>query len=804
MRGENAEVDGPVIAEGSGPRGGGGLLGVLTRGAGRADRLVHVEHIPAREAITGSWPDWIDPALRTSLEAQGISAPWAHQVEAADLAHNGTHVVISTGTASGKSIGYLMPALTSALAGTRAMNGRDTTVLYISPTKALAHDQLNRIRSLDLPSLRAAAYDGDTPREERTWVRAHASYVVTNPDLVHRSLLPGHESWKSFLRKLTFVVLDECHVYRGVFGSHTANVIRRLRRVANHYGADPVFICSSATIADPAPTASRLTGLPMSAVTSDCSPRGASSFALWEPPIIEDAPRSAIAETADLLADLVVEGASTLAFARSRRAAEIIALATREHLGDVDASLRDQVAAYRGGYLPDERRELESALRDGRLRALATTNALELGIDITGLDAVLMCGWPGTRAALWQQAGRAGRGNREALALFVARDDPLDTYLVHHPAAIFSAPIEATVCDPGNPYILGPHLCAAAAELPLQLDDLPIFAADDAHLNSVHELLDELVHDGYLRRRRAGWFWTRPERAADLADLRGTGDAAVRIVEESTGRLLGTVDAGAAHSSVHPGAIYLHQGLTYLVGSLDLDAHDALVEPVTVDYSTHARDVSELRIMRTDEEVAWGEASLAHGVVDVTSQVVSFLRRREITGAVIDETPLDLPPRQLTTHAVWWTVSATQLERAGLGGADVPGAAHAAEHASIGLLPLFASCDRWDIGGISTALHPDTERATVVVYDGSPGGAGFAERGFATAREWLSATRDLIAGCACKDGCPSCVQSPKCGNGNEPLDKYGAVRLLTVLLADPLEPELAPLVPTAPPARPAD
>ena len=770
-------VDGPDRVD--------GLLGALTRGTGRADRLIHLEHLPARAATTADWPDWLDDQVRQALEVHGVSTPWVHQVQAANIAYGGDHVVISTGTASGKSIAYLMPALTSALAGTRAMNGRDATVLYISPTKALAHDQLNRIRSFDLPSLRAAAYDGDTPREERSWVRAHASYVVTNPDLVHRSMLPGHEMWKSFLRKLTYVIVDECHVYRGVFGSHTANVIRRLRRIARHYGADPTFVCSSATIADPAGTAERLTGLPVTAVTTDCSPRGATSFALWEPPMVGDARRSAIAETADLLADLVVDGASTLAFARSRRAAEVIAVATREHLDDVDPSLRGQVAAYRGGYLPDERRELESALRDGRLRALATTNALELGIDITGLDAVLMCGWPGTRAALWQQAGRAGRGTKDALAVLVARDDPLDTYLVHHPSAIFGASVEASVCDPGNPYVLGPHLCAAAAELPLVADDLAMFALDTSRPDSVRTVLDGLVEQGDLRRRPSGWFWTRRDRAADLADLRGTGEPSVRIVEGSTGRLLGTVDAGAAHSSVHPGAVYLHQGLTYLVGALDLDANDALVEPVTVDYSTQAREISDLRIVRTDAAQQWGRGTLAHGSVDVTSQVVSFLRRREISGEVIDETPLELPPRQLTTHAVWWTVSPGQLEEAGLSAPDVPGAAHAAEHASIGLLPLFASCDRWDIGGVSTSMHPDTGRVTVVVYDGQPGGAGFAERGFSAARGWLAATRDLIAECPCKDGCPSCVQSPKCGNGNEPLEKYGAIRLLTALLADP-------------------
>jgi DEAD/DEAH box helicase domain-containing protein len=446
-------------------------------------------------------------------------------------------------------------------------------------------------------------------------------------------------------------------------------------------------------------------------------------------------------------------------------------------LRDVAPELTDRVAAYRAGYLAEERRALEHALQTGRLLGLASTNALELGIDVSGLDAVVIAGWPGTRASVWQQAGRAGRAGRAALAVLVARDDPLDTYVVHHPESLFGRPVEAAVLDPDNPYVLAPHLCAAASELPLTDDDLALFGP------AARSVVDDLVRRGLLRHRPAGWYWTKRERAHDLADLRGTGGPPVRIVEQSTGRLLGSVDAAAAHTTVHRGAVYLHQGESYVVALLDLDDSVALVEAADPDWTTSARDLTDIAIVETTRTRRLGGAGVCFGTVDVTNQVVSFQRRRIVSGEILGEEPLDLPPRQLRTRAVWWTLDDAVLARSGLDAADLPGAAHAAEHASIGLLPLFATCDRWDIGGVSTALHPDTGVLTVFVYDGHPGGAGFAERGFGRVDEWLRATREAIDACECEAGCPSCVQSPKCGNGNEPLDKRGAVRLLDVLLA---------------------
>ncbi|MQA83098.1 MAG: DEAD/DEAH box helicase [Streptosporangiales bacterium] len=745
----------------------------------RGERVTHVENIPARGGRHTDWPGWVPPPLVDRLRLAGIEAPWEHQVTAADAAWEGRSVIVATGTASGKSLAYLLPGISAVMGGRTAGD----TVLYIAPTKALAYDQLRAVRGLRLTQVRAAAYDGDTPPEERSWVRLHANYVLTNPDMLHHSILPGHARWAPFFRRLAYVVVDECHGYRGVFGSHVAQVLRRLRRICARHGSSPTFVLASATVSEAAASAARLVGTPVEEVTADSSPRGATAFALWEPPLTEargeaGAPirRTATAETADILADLVIEGARTLAFVRSRRGAETVSLAARRALAAVAPELADSTAAYRAGYLPEERRALEGALRSGSLLGLATTNALELGVDISGLDAVVLAGWPGTRSSMWQQAGRAGRDGQGALAVLVARDDPLDTYLVHHPEALFGAPVEATVLDPDNPYVLGPHLCAAAAELPLTDDDLALFGPE------ARGVAADLVRRGLLRHRPTGWYWTRRQRATDLADIRGVGGPPVQIVEAATGRLLGTVDEPAAHSTVHTGAVYLHQGESYVVRSLALEDAVALVESAEPDYTTSARDITDIRVLETLRSSSWGEATLHFGAVEVTNQVVSYQRRRLYTGEVLGEEPLDLPPRTLRTRAVWWTVSEEQRSGVAEGDLDLPGAAHAAEHASIGLLPLFATCDRWDIGGVSTSLHEDTGRLTVFVYDGHDGGAGFAERGYRAAARWLAATREAIEACGCEAGCPSCIQSPKCGNGNEPLDKRGAIALLTTLL----------------------
>jgi DEAD/DEAH box helicase domain-containing protein len=759
----------------------GSLVSRLVAPAGRADRLTHLEELPPREAVTAPWPAWVPEEVRRAYVGRGIALPWRHQAEVADHARAGRHVVVSTGTASGKSMAFQLPAL-SGVHRLRGPGGeRGSTVLYLAPTKALAQDQWAGLRALGLDT-RVTTHDGDSSRELRDWARDHGEYVLTNPDMLHRSLLPGHERWARFLSMLDVVVVDEAHHYRGVFGAHVAQVLRRLRRVCARYGAQPTFVLASATMADPAGTASRLTGLPVVAVTEDASPRGRVSLAFWEPAFTSltgenGAPvrRSAAAETADLLTDLVVDGVRTLAFVRSRRGSEQVALTAAGLLAEVDPTLPARVAAYRGGYLPEERRDLEQRLRSGQLLGLAATSALELGIDVSGLDAVVMAGYPGTRSALWQQLGRAGRGAGDALGVLVARDDPLDTYLVHHPEALIGQPVEATVFDTDNRFVLGPHLCAAAQELPLVEEDLPLFGPTS------RSVVDDLVGAGLLRRRSRGWFWTDARRAADLADIRSTGGAPVQLLEVGTGRVVGTVDASRSHSTAHAGAVYVHAGETWVVQDLDLEERVAVMERGDPDHTTSAREVTSISIASERRHHLWGQCRLATGEVDVTHQVVSFLKRRP-SGEVIGEEPLDLPERTLRTTAVWWTVPEDSLAESGIDGSDLPGAAHAAEHCSIGLLPLFATCDRWDIGGVSTALHPDTGRLTVFVYDGHPGGAGFAERGYDEAAAWLRATRDAIRDCGCVDGCPSCVQSPKCGNQNQPLDKPGAVALLDLLL----------------------
>src|SRR3954454_22140782 len=755
----------------------------LAEGPGSEDSLRHLRVLPPRAAVTAAWPPWAHPDVVSALRHRGIDELWRHQAVGAEAARAGRHVVLSTGTASGKSLAYQLPALTSILERRGRRGERGASTLYISPTKALAQDQLAAIGTLGL-GVRVTTHDGDLSRDERDWTRDHAEYVLTNPDMLHRSLLPRHDRWDGLFRSLDLVVVDECHHYRGVFGAHVAQVLRRLRRVCAHHGSEPTFVLASATVGNPAEHASRLTGLDVMAVNQDDSPRGEVALALWVPRLTSfagenGAPvrRAASSETADLLTDLVSEGVRTLAFVRSRRAAEQVAATTAELLADIDPSLPGRVASYRGGYLPEERREIEQALREGRLLGLAATNALEMGIDVSGLDAVIVAGFPGTRAAWWQQVGRAGRNAGDALAVLVARDDPLDTYLVTHPEALLDQAVEQTVFDPTNPYVLGPHLCAAAQEVPLREGELELFGP------GTRDLLDRLTVSGRLRRRPRGWYWTHPEPASALTDIRSGGGRPVSLVEGSTGRVVGTVDASSAHATAHAGAVYVHRGETWLVESLDLEDRVAMIGRADVAYSTTARELTDITVVEEVEHRLWGDARLSRGTVDVSHQVVSYLRRRQPSGDVIDEIPLDLPVQTLSTQAVWWTLPDALLAENGFLAADLPGSAPAAEHCSIGLLPLFATCDRWDIGGVSTAHHADTGRLTVFVYDGHPGGAGISARGFSAAVAWLSATRETIRSCGCPDGCPSCVQSPKCGNQNHPLDKQGAVRLLDVLLA---------------------
>lgn len=736
----------------------------------RPEAVRHVLHLAARPGATAPWPDWVPPAAITAWQSQGIESPWAHQVDAAQAAVTGSHVAIATGTASGKSLAYTMP-IVAAVMKDEGSALSDPCALYLAPTKALANDQARSWRDLALPGIREAVVDGDSNADERAWARRHANVVLTNPDMLHYSLLPGHERWSRLLRNLRYIVVDEAHAYRGVFGAHVSLVLRRLRRLAEHHRSSPVVIAASATSGAPERSVARLIGAPVTAITEDSSPTPERTVVLWQSPT-DDGGSSATRDAAALTSAAVREGCQVLTFLRSRRAVEYVASLVREQHAD-HASIpsgSDTIAAYRGGFLAEERRALEDGLRSGSIRALATTNALELGIDIAGMDVVVTAGWPGTRSSLWQQFGRAGRGTSAALAAFVAREDPLDTYLVQHPEALTAQPFEETIFDPGNPNVLAPHLLAAAHELPITINE-HVFPENS------HEVLDELEARGLLRSRPTGLYWTSRARPHDMTDLRGAGDT-VRIVEEDTGRLLGTVDSASAHRHVHPGAVYVHQGVSHTVQSLNVHDAVAIVRTEEVEYTTFARDISDIRIIRTAQEWPSFDATMHIGEVAVTSRTVAY-EVRALDGTLVAIHDLDLPERTLHTQAVWWTLADSAVTESGI--EDLPGAVHAAEHAAIGLLPLFASCDRWDIGGVSTIRHPDTECATIFIYDGLPGGAGFVLRGAQDAGPWLDATASVVERCGCSAGCPSCVQSPKCGNANDPLDKAGAITVLRLL-----------------------
>lgn len=690
--------------------------------------------------------------------------------------------------------------------------GAAATVLYLAPTKALAADQYVHIEELLGPYFALAptvVVDGDTGANERTWARQNARVVLSNPDFLNYVMLAGHPRWERFLKGLRYVIIDEFHSYRGLFGAHMALLMRRLRRICAHYGAHPRFIFLSATTGDPVGVATRFIGVDadkVKAVTEDTSPAGERTVILWRCRKLEgesntrgDAPKVAYAESGDedepntapltqeadsplrraphteagdLSALLVDAGARILTFVRSRAGVEKVAEITNGRLEDMHSHA--SFSSYRGGYLPEERRELEAALRDGTLGGLATTNALELGIDISGLDAVIVTGWPGTYASFFQQIGRAGRSGAPGLAVFIARDNPLDNYLLDHQAVLEDAHSEVNVFDPRNPHILLSHLCAAAAEVPLTHADCALFSLDSTELFSVLEA------EGMLRARPRGWFFNFdlvpfPQ---GLIELRGEA-MSVAIVEEATGSLLGTVSAGQADSQVFPGAIYVHRGRVMQV--LSNDGQMALAHDYTgQDIRTFANERTTVSILSVEET----HGRLHRGIVDVSSQVTGYDIRRNKDGSYLGTRTLDLPERHLETQACWWIYSAHELRRWGVRADELPGALHAAEHACISMLPLLATCDRWDLGGLSTAFHSDTGEATIFVHDAASGGAGFSYRGFESFRHWVTLTLDMLRSCPCERGCPRCVQSPKCGNNNEPLSKAGAIAVLEGVLND--------------------
>lgn len=753
----------------------------------QGEQVRHRHLVPGRTAAHGEWPGWLPAEVRAAVTGAGrIERLWRHQAEAAESLYAGRHTALATGTASGKSLGYLLPVLAASHGGPDAVGGlaapprdgllrprRPHTALYLAPTKALAHDQLRIAGELGPAGWMTAAIDGDSPPEQRDWARDFAGYVLTNPDLLHASVLPHHERWSSFLSSLRYVVVDEAHRYRGVFGSQVGCVLRRLRRIAERYGARPVFAFASATGPDIDRLAADLIGVAESeiaVVTGDGSPHGAMRMQLWQPR------QTVEADAAELLADLVADGRQTIAFTPSRRMSELVALRARALL---DGRSSARIESYRGGYLAADRRAVERALLDRSIMGVAATNALELGIDIAGMDAVIMAGFPGSRAAMWQQAGRAGRRGGDAEVIIMMQPDPLDQYLADHPAELFEAPPEPVVLDPENPYVLAPQLTAAAQEHPLSARDATYFGP------TMPALVAGLCQHGVLRRRPDGAaYWTRPGRAVDGIDLRSIGGRPIEIVDATTGRVLGHADRAGADAVVHPGAIYLHQGETYRCLELDLENAEAVVRPEPrPGYFTTPQLSHQVLIADDLEHRAAGSGTAHFGRVDVITQVTGFLRRDETTGAVWDSTPLELPEHRMRTSAAWWTVPLADDD---FGVAQAGGAVHAAEHALVGLLPLFARCDRSDVSGVSAVAHPDTGRPTVFVHDTHAGGSGFARLAYLSGVELVRAAADRVDHCPCQTGCPACVVSPRCGRGNNPLDKAGA-GLVLARLAGPEE-----------------
>jgi DEAD/DEAH box helicase domain-containing protein len=721
-----------------------------------AEELAYRGEEPARAARTVPLPDALDPRVSRAI---GVGSLYAHQREAWEAAAGGAALIVTTGTASGKTLAFNLPVL-DALA-------RDpkSRALYLYPTKALAQDQFRTLAGYRVPGLRPAIYDGDTPVEQRREIRRSANVILSNPDMLHIGVLPHHERWGDVLANLRYVVVDEAHVYRGVFGSHVANVVRRLRRVARLYGAAPQFLLASATISNPGELASALLGVPVAVVGEDAAPRADRTVVLWNPPLLDGElglRGSALAEAAKLQAGFVEQGLRTLTFAKSRKAAELVHRFTAERLGD-----DDRLSPYRAGYTAAQRRQIERRLAEGELLGVSATNALELGIDVGLLDAVISVGFPGTVASLRQQWGRAGRRGH-GVAVLVATEDALDQYFMREPAKLLGRRVEAAILDHENPRVLAGHVRAAAYEAPVDADDAEILGA---------RALEAAAADPELRRTRRGYVWAGKDHPSARIGLRSADPDTFTIVDGASGAVLGTAERSRAYSTVHPGAVYLHLGESYLVRELDEAALRAVVEPIAADWYTQVKKETQTTIVEPRREERRLGLPLVFGEIEVTEQVVGYERRTIRSQERIEAVPLELPVTTFATEGIWFVPEPEQL--AGL--EEMPrllGTLHAAEHALIAMLPLWAMCDRWDIGGLSTNIHPQTARPTVFVYDGHAGGVGIAERGFEQFEGWVADTAAMLAGCPCGDGCPSCVQSPKCGNLNEMLDKAGALALL--------------------------
>jgi DEAD/DEAH box helicase domain-containing protein len=740
---------------------------------GRSDeRLVRESLQRPRDARTVPIPEDLHPLVQDALRRRGIERLYTHQAEAVQAAWEGP-TIVTTGTASGKSLCFTLPTLDVLCRDPKAR------AIYLYPTKALSQDQARSLNAFGLhQQVRPAIYDGDTRQEDRRAIRKRSNLILTNPDMLHMGVLPHHRLWGDVFANLAVVVVDEAHVYRGVFGSHVANVLRRLRRIAHAYGTDPRFLLASATIANPLELAERLTGLQdIALVDEDGAPGARRQIAMWNPPVVDEALQtrgSALAEAAEIVADLVREGARTICFIKSRKGVELVAKLTRERL---DQHQAERVAPYRAGYTPQQRRELEAKLTNGDLLAVITTDALELGIDIGSLDACVVVTFPGTVASLRQMWGRAGRRGR-GLAVYVAGDDALDQFFCRHPDEFLDRPVESAILDHESEEIHAAHLVCAAHEGPLD----PVADAETFGPR-LRAACEALVSTGVLVERRGTFVLRAAEDfPAARVSLRSASADSVVIVDTGSGELLGTVDHARSHTTVHEGAIYLHQGRSYEVDELDLEGRRALVHPFDGNWYTQPKKETDTFVERLLDRRDTMGVTLSYGVVTVTDTVHAYQRKRLPSQEVIDLQSLDLPPVAFTTRALWYEFSAGPvLDTMPM---DVLlGALHAVEHAQIAVLPLIAMCDRWDIGGLSTNLHPQTGGPSIFIYDGHPGGIGITKQGYAGFERLVGDAFRLISECPCEHGCPSCVQSPKCGNLNDPLHKRGSLEVLSRMLA---------------------
>ena len=737
--------------------------------ARRDGRIVAESAEDERRSRQAPLPAELDRGFAEALGRVGIDSLYTHQLRAFELAAD-SNLVITSGTASGKSLAFNLPVLNGIAARPK------DRALYLYPTKALAQDQARALARLRPPHLREAIYDGDTPREERPAIRRRSNLVLTNPDMLHVAILPNHKSWGDFLANLEWVVVDEAHTYRGVFGSHVANVLRRLRRLARAYGSEPRFLLASATIANPVELAARLVGTPFELVDDDGAPRAGREIAMWNPPLIDERTgtrRSALSEAADLLAELVSHEVRTICFLKSRRGIELIQRFARENLERRGKpELAKRIAPYRGGYTPQQRREIESRLAGGDLLAVVATDALELGIDVGELDAAICVTFPGTVASLRQMWGRAGR-RRRGLAVYVAGQDALDQFFCRHPEEFLGRPVEAAILDHANEQIAARHLIAAAYELPLTGEDDEVFGA------GWRERAERLVEAGELRGVGGKLMPRRSEFVANRIPLRSASADSVAVIERDSGEMLGVVEAERAFTTVHPGAVYLHLGRSYEVDRLDIGERRAVVSAFDGDWYTRPKKETEIYIERTHEQREVAGVQLNFGEVSVTEQVIAFQRVSVSDQEPIDIVALELPEQNFVTQALWYVLP-DRLSGA-LPTEALLGSLHATEHSQIAVLPLIAMCDRWDIGGLSTNVHFQTGRSTIFIYDGHPGGVGITKRGFEQFERLLGDAERLIAECPCEAGCPSCVQSPKCGNLNEPLHKAGALELMGMM-----------------------